>query len=160
MVLATFLSMIITSIKIDFVIDSIIKRPSIGFEVLTFIVKVFLLLEHIIYIYYLILFKNDQAKVYALSNFDNEINIINSTYIAKLGFKVQPTNVRTQKIDNSTFKKFRIISTSFQVKKKFKKALFFPKTFLLANINLNIVLNMLFLIFSNIKVLFTEQKLT
>ena len=43
-------------------------------------------------------------------------------YILKLGLKVCPTNVKVQKINNSTFKKFEIVIASFQVKNKLKKA--------------------------------------
>lgn len=34
-------------------------------------------------------------------------------YISKLSFKICSTNVKTQKIDNSTFETFKIILASF-----------------------------------------------
>lgn len=37
------------------------------------------------------------------------------TYTAKLSFKVQKTNIDTQKIDNSIFQIIKIILASFQI---------------------------------------------
>lgn len=52
-----------------------------------------------------------------------------------------------------------MIITGFSVQDKLKKVQFFEKTFLLANINIEVVLKMLFLIFSNINIRFAEKKL-
>lgn len=48
-----------------------------------------LLLKRILYIYYLIYFKKNQAKVLILLDLRSEMNFITSIYIAKPGFKVQ-----------------------------------------------------------------------
>lgn len=39
-------------------------------------------------------FKKDQAKVQTLPNSDNEINAMIPVYAAKLGIKVQSTNIK------------------------------------------------------------------
>lgn len=41
-----------------------------------------------------------------------------SAYAAKLGLKVQPINVKTQKIDGSTLKIFEMVLANFQVDDK------------------------------------------
>lgn len=55
------------------------------------------------YIYYPRRFKKDQAKIQALLNFDGKINTIAPTYIASLDPEIKPTNVKTQKINDSIF---------------------------------------------------------
>lgn len=71
-------------------------------------------------------------------------------YILKLDFQVYYTNIKAQKIDDSIFKIFKIVLASFQIKNKLKKTHFFQKTFLLTNLNIKVVLEMLFLNLSNI----------
>lgn len=53
-----------------------------------------------------------------------------------------------QKINGSILKIFEIVLASFRMENKFKKAQFFYKIFLLADFNIEIVLEILFLIFS------------
>lgn len=53
-----------------------------------------LFFEQVSYIYHSVQFKKNQAKVQALLNFDNEVNIMILAYITRLGFKVRLTNVR------------------------------------------------------------------
>lgn len=81
-------------------------------------------------------------------------------YDIKLGLKVYSTNVQTQKIDRFTFKIFGMILASLQVENKLGQARFFQKTFLLANISLEILLSMLFLTFNNTNIQFAKKKLT
>lgn len=51
-------------------------------------------LKGVSYIYYLLQFKKDQAKIQVLLDSDNKINAIFLAYLAQLGFKVKTTNVR------------------------------------------------------------------
>lgn len=80
--------------------------------------------------------------------------------MAKLGFKVQSNNVGVEKINDSTFEIFEMVLANFQFDNKFGRSRFFQKTFLLANISIEVVLNILFLTFSNIVMLFIKQKLS
>lgn len=89
----------------------------------------------------------------------SKINAMIPTYAAKLGFKIRYTKNKAQKINGSTFETFKIVLASFQVDDKLKKARFFWKTFLLADISIELVLKILFLTLSNANVLFSEQKL-
>ena len=81
------------------------------------------------------------------------------TYTSKLGLKVHFTKVGAQKVHDSTLKTFGIVLASFQVEDKLEKVWFFQKTFLLANINMEIVLDMLFLILSNANIQFVQKEL-
>ena len=53
-----------------------------------------------------------------------------------------------------------MVLANFQVEDKLRKARFFQETFLLANINAEVVLGMLFHTLSNTDVEFVEKKLT
>lgn len=70
-------------------------------------------LECILYIYYPIRFKKDEAKVQALLDSNSEIIAMTLGYAARLGLKIRSTNVRAQKIDSSTLKMFGIVLASF-----------------------------------------------
>lgn len=73
-------------------------------------------------------------------------------YILKLSLKVYLTNFEAQKIDDFTFKTFKIVPAKVQVEKKLEKICFFQETFLLTNISMEVVLRMLFVTFSNAKI--------
>lgn len=60
-------------------------------------------------------------------------------YELKLGLQAYCTNVEAQKMD-STFKIFGIVLASFQTEDKLRRARFFQETFLLADINVEVVL--------------------
>ena len=59
------------------------------------------------------------------------------------------TNVKIEKINGFTFKMFKMVLASFQVKNKLKKAWFFQETFLLGYFSIEVILKMFFPIFSN-----------
>ena len=81
-------------------------------------------------------------------------------FALKLGLKVRSTNVETQKINDSTFKTFGMVLASFQVKDKLGRPQFFQETFLLADLSMEVVVEMPFLTFSNANIQFTQKKLT
>ena len=78
----------------------------------------------------------------------------------KLGFKVQKTNVRAQKIDGSVLETFEMVIADFQVENKVGRPRFFQEIFLVANTKFEFILRMLFLKLSNADVLFGEKTLT
>ena len=81
-------------------------------------------------------------------------------YILKLGPQTCHIDVKAQKIDGSIFETFRMIFLSFQVEDKLKKARFFHETFLLTDISVKVVVNILLITFSNTNIRFVEKKLT
>ena len=64
-----------------------------------------------------------------------------------------------QKIESFTFKTFKMVLASFQVENMLEKALFFKKTFLLADFSIKMILKILFLTFSNSNIKFALKKL-
>ena len=81
-------------------------------------------------------------------------------YAAQLGLKVQKTNISTYKINMSLLKTYGIVIAVFQIVDKLSYSCFFQETFLLAKINMEVVLGMVFFTFSNVDVQFFEKKLT
>lgn len=114
------------------------------------------ILEKILYIYYLLCFWKNTAKAKALFDSGSENNAMMSVYILKLGFQVQYTNIRAQKINNSIFKTFKIVLASFQIKNQLGQIWHFQKTFLLIDTNIKVVLEIFFLIFINTNILFSK----
>ena len=93
-------------------------------------------------------------------NSGNDVNAMTSGYALKLGLKVRLTNDGAQKIDDFTLETFGMVLASFQVEDKLKKAQFFQKTFLLADLSVEVVLGIPFLILSNANIQFARKKLT
>lgn len=73
---------------------------------------------------------------------------------------MQKTNVGVQKIDGSTLETYGMVIVGFQVQDKFGRARFFQKTFLVADISVEVIFGMPFLIFSKVKVDFVKRKFT
>ncbi len=103
-------------------------------------------LEEIPYIWYPVTFK-DQIK--ALLDSKSKVNVISQAFAHQLGLKICKTNVEAQKIDGTTLKTYGMVVSTFLVLDKDDKERFFEKSFLLADVKLDIVLMMLFLTISN-----------
>lgn len=84
----------------------------------------------------------------------SKVNIIYLKLAKKLNFQVYYIEINIQKSDNSKLDIFNIIIVSSLVKDKNKISQFFKKSFLLTNFNINIILEISFLTFSNIEVNF------
>lgn len=104
-------------------------------------------LKRVLYICSPIWFKKN--KVYTLFDLDSEVNAITPAFAFKLALKICHTNVWAQKIHGFIFKMFEIVLASFWMDNKFGQACFFQKSFLLAKISIEVVLNMPFLTFNN-----------
>ena len=109
-----------------------------------------LVLEKVLYVHYLIWFK--KKKIQVLIDLGSKINIMIPAYVLNLNIKVYYINVGAQKIDGPITDTFGIVSASSQVEDKLKRARFFQETFLLADISVEMVLNMLLFTFSNIDI--------
>ena len=118
------------------------------------------ILERVPYVHYPLRFWKDTIGIRALVDLGSEVNAMTPTYAAKLGLKVQKTDIGAQKIDGSTLETFGMVLADFQIENKLGKARFFQETFLLANISVEIVLDMLFLTLSNANIQFVEKELT
>ena len=80
-------------------------------------------------------------------------------YATKLGLHARKIDVGAQKIDESYLDTFGMVIADYSVKDKLGRVLFFQKTFLLANIGLEVVLGMFFLTFSKKYIRFAEREL-
>lgn len=112
-------------------------------------------LKCVSYIKYLIGVK--QQLVEALINSDSEVNVINQDFTKKLVLEIYKTKVDAQKIDSLKLDTFGMVITSFSIEDKERRSRFFDKQFLLADINMDITLGILFLTFSNIEMDFMDQ---
>lgn len=99
-------------------------------------------------------------KIQALINFSSKINAITLAYVAELGFTTQKTSIGVQKIDNLLLEIYDIVLARFLIQDNLKKIYFFKETFLLANRNIKVILEILFLAFSNTDFQFDVKKLT
>ncbi len=79
-------------------------------------------------------------------------------YATKLSLIAKNPSVGAQKIDGLPLETYGIVSVSFSLQDNLRRVWFFEKTFLLANISMEVVLEMPFLFFSNIDVEFAELK--
>ena len=80
-------------------------------------------------------------------------------YSTKLGLRAKKIDIGVQKIDKSYLDIFGIVIADYSVKNKLERVQFFQKTFLLANIGLEVVLRMHFLTFSKVHIRFVEREL-
>ena len=89
----------------------------------------------------------------------SEVNAMYPIYAMKLSLCATKIDIRAQKIDRSHLDTLEIVIADYSVKNKLKKVRFFQEIFLLANIDLEVVLGMLFLTFSKADIQFAEQEL-
>ncbi len=78
------------------------------------------------------------------------------TFVAKLRLRLRPTNVRVQKIDGSPLETYSMALARFSLQDSLARVWFFKETFLLTDTNMEVVLEMPFLSFSNTDVKFAE----
>ena len=79
-------------------------------------------------------------------------------YTTKLGLRAKKIDVGVQKIDGSYLDTFEMVIADCSVKDKLRRVRFFQETLLLANIGLEVVVEMLFLTFNGADIRFVEQK--
>lgn len=113
-------------------------------------------LQLVPFIYYPVLFKEEWIIV--LIKLGSDVNAMNPTFTKKLDLWVQQIKISTQKINGSILEIFGMVIASFLIDYKVKKLSFFEETFLLANISIDIVLEMPFLILSKIEINFLERE--
>ena len=89
----------------------------------------------------------------------SKVNTRSPAFIKRLGLRAWKTNVRTQKIDDSALKTFKMVIADFQIEDKGGKPRFFQKTFLVADTNFEVVLGMPFLKISSAEVSFGDETL-
>ena len=103
--------------------------------------------------------KSCTSSVYymlALLDLKSKVNIIHPTFAQKLGLRVGLIDIEAQKIVNIILDIYGMLVANFLVIDKVNLLRFFKKIFLVANVSLEIVLRMLFVILSNANIDFLE----
>ena len=113
-------------------------------------------------IYYPVWFQGGQRQenqIKVLLDSGSKINAMNLVFTQKLGFYIQKTNVKAQKIDSSALEIFEMIIADLEMENKASRSKFFQKIFLVADTKFEAVLEILFLKISNADVSFDEKTL-
>lgn len=91
-----------------------------------------------------------------LFDLESEVNAIRLTSAKKLNLSIQPTNIKAQKIDNIILNTYKIVVIAFSVTDKVNSIKFFKQIFLIDNVSLEIVFEMLFFILNNANIDFLD----
>ena len=120
-----------------------------------------MILDRVSCIHYPVQFRKNKEKaiIWALIDSGIEINAMTPVYAKQLGLWTCKTDVGAQKFNGSLLPTHGMVIIPFQMKDKLGRVWFFQETFLLADTSMKMVLGMLFLIFSNRNIQFTEKKL-
>lgn len=117
-------------------------------------------LKCVSYIYYPVIFwEGSVGSVSAPINLGSKVNAMHPAYIKKLDFIIWKTDVGAQKIDSTTLKTFKVVIAAFSIYNRAKKFCFFEKTFLLADISIDMALKPFFFTLSNANIYFTNWRL-
>ena len=85
-------------------------------------------------------------------NSESKVNVMSQAFTQQLGLKICMTNVGAQKIYSTTLETYGIVVFTLSISDKDGREIFFEASFLLANINPDIVLGMPFLTINNANV--------
>ena len=110
-------------------------------------------------IWYPINFWKKSVPVSVLIDSGSKVNAIYLTFVKELGLPIRLIDVGAQKIDGTMLNTFEIVVVAFLVMDKSNQVRFFKKTFLVANVNLEVVLEIFFFILSDTNVNFLGRKL-
>ena len=94
-----------------------------------------------------------------LFDWSSKIIAIHLTFAKELGLPIRPTDIGAKKINSTTLNSFRAVVAAFLVTDKANQVRSFEKIFLIANVSLEIVFEMLFLTFSGTDINFLGWKL-
>ena len=106
-------------------------------------------LKRIPWIWYLVIFK-DWTE--ALLDSKSKVNAMRQAFASQLGFRIQKTNIGVKKIDDTTLETYRIVVSTFSISNKYGKERFFKESFLLTDINPDVVFGIFFLTISNVNI--------
>ena len=90
-----------------------------------------------------------KVQTKGLLNSKNKANAMSSAFDFQLDFKIQKTNIGTQKINGTILDNYGMVISIFSVLDKDSKERFFKKNFLFAHVNPDIVFEILFLTIRN-----------
>ena len=101
----------------------------------------------------------ESVPVSALFDSSSKVNAIHPTFARELRLPIRSTDVGAQKIDGIMLDTFGIVVVAFSVTDKTNQVRFFEKTFLMANVSLEVILGISFLTLSDADVDFSGREL-
>ena len=101
----------------------------------------------------------EKKSMSALLDSGSEVNAVYLAFAKELGLPIRPIDVGAQKIDRTTLETYRMVVAAFSVQDKANQIRFFEETFLVANVSLEVVFGMPFLILSGADVDFLGREL-
>ena len=116
-------------------------------------------LERVPCICYLVQFKKGKTPMQALIDLESEVNVIHLSFAKQLGLSIWSIDVEAQKIDGTILDTHGMVVIAFLVIDRANQVRFFEKTFLVANVSLEVVLGMPFFILSSADIDFSVQEL-
>ena len=97
-----------------------------------------------------------KKSVLALLDSGSEVNAIHPAFAKELGLPIRPTDVEAQKMDGTMLEIYGMVIATFSVEDKVNRVRFFEKTFLVANVSLEVVLGMPFFTLSGADIDFSD----
>lgn len=89
-----------------------------------------------------------------LLDLDSEVNTIYLIFTQELRLPIKPTDIEVQKIDGTILNTFEMVVATFLMIDKANRIKFLKEIFLVANISLKVIFEILFLILNNADVNF------
>ena len=89
----------------------------------------------------------------------SRFNAMHPAFAKKLGLIVQSLNIGAQKINDTTFKTYEMVIAAFSVIDQSDRVKFFEETFFIANVNPDVIYDIIFLTLSNADINFLKKKL-
>ena len=97
--------------------------------------------------------------VLALLDSGSEVNTMHPAFTERLDLVMRATNVGAQKMNATTLETYGMVVAAFSVTDQANKVRFFEKTFLVANVSPDVVLEMLFPTLSGADIDFPNKEL-
>lgn len=80
-------------------------------------------------------------------------------FVRKLYFNIRKTSIKAEKIDSSLIDTFRIVIAKFEIKNKISRLRCFQEIFLVADIKVEVILEIFFLKLNNANMSFSDKTL-
>lgn len=102
-----------------------------------------------------------RKQVRALSNSDSRVNAMLLICTKNSELRIWKINIGAQKIDKSILEIYKMVLAFFFLKDKLRQIWFFEEIFLVPDIRIQVILEILFFLLSNANIWFAEiEKLT
>lgn len=100
--------------------------------------------------------KFQENKICIFIDSNSEVNTITLAFVVKLGLTILKTSIGVQKIDGLVLETYSMALAYFLLQNSLERVRFFEKTFLLVDINIEMILRIPFVSFDNADIKFGE----